>query len=167
MAPHGIYPALGEDEWVAIACRNDSDWDSLCSVIQHPWLTEKEFATLQDRLDHQDVLDQHLSNWTRNLEKYEIETALQDARIPVAAVLRPEERIDLDPATGSFGLWPTVRHREMGEVRVDGQPVHFSKTDWQMTHGAPCLSQHTMDVLTRVLGYSEDDVTELGTKGVI
>ncbi|MEE3183860.1 MAG: CoA transferase, partial [Pseudomonadota bacterium] len=59
MAPHGIYPALGEDEWVAIACRNDSDWDSLCSVIQHPWLTEKEFATLQDRLDHQDVLDQH------------------------------------------------------------------------------------------------------------
>jgi crotonobetainyl-CoA:carnitine CoA-transferase CaiB-like acyl-CoA transferase len=55
----------------------------------------------------------------------------------------------------------------MGEVRVDGQPVHFSKTDWEMTHGAPCLSEHTMDVLTRVLGYSEDEVIQLASEGVI
>jgi len=36
-----------------------------------------------------------------------------------------------------------------------------------MTHGAPCLSEHTMDVLTRVLGYSEDDVIQLASEGVI
>ncbi|MEE3134142.1 MAG: CoA transferase [Pseudomonadota bacterium] len=167
MAPHGIYPTLGNDEWVAIACRNESDWDALCSVIQRPWSTDKAFATLEDRLNHQDALDQHLSDWTQDQTKYEIETALQNVRVPVAAVLTPEERIDRDPATGSFGLWPTVQHREMGEVRVDGQPVHFSKTDWEMTHGAPCLSEHTMDVLTRVLGYSEEEVTQLTAEGVI
>lgn len=167
MAPHGIYPALGDDEWVAIACRNESDWDSLCSVVQRPWLKNKTFATLKDRLTNQNELDQHLGGWTRNQTKHEVETALQDVRIPVAAVLTPEERIDRDPATGSFGLWPSVHHREMGEVRVDGQPVHFSKTDWEMTHGAPCLSEHTMDVLTRVLGYSEDEVTQLASEGVV
>lgn len=122
---HGIYPTLGNDEWVAIACRNESDWDALCSVIQRPWLTDKAFATHEDRLNQQDALDQHLSGWTKDQTKYEIETALQNVRVPVAAVLTPEERIDRDPATGSFGLWPTVQHREMGEVRVDGQPVHF------------------------------------------
>ena len=26
MAPHGIYPARGDDDWVAIACRDDDDW---------------------------------------------------------------------------------------------------------------------------------------------
>ena len=26
MAPHGIYTARGDDEWVAIACRDDDDW---------------------------------------------------------------------------------------------------------------------------------------------
>src|SRR5690606_20168164 len=24
-APHGIYPTSGEDEWIAIACRNDDE----------------------------------------------------------------------------------------------------------------------------------------------
>ena len=27
MSPHGIWPAVGEDEWVAIAVRNDRDWE--------------------------------------------------------------------------------------------------------------------------------------------
>src|SRR5207302_801672 len=27
MAPHGIYPAAGDDQWVALACRDDRDWD--------------------------------------------------------------------------------------------------------------------------------------------
>ena len=55
----------------------------------------------------------------------------------------------------------------MGDVRVDGQPVHFSKTDWSMSRGAPCLSEHTEDVLTRVLGYSSEDVAALREAGVV
>src|SRR5205823_8139695 len=26
MAPHGVYPSAGDDQWVAIACRDDADW---------------------------------------------------------------------------------------------------------------------------------------------
>ena len=28
MAPHGIYPCLGHDHWIAIACRDDADWQA-------------------------------------------------------------------------------------------------------------------------------------------
>ena len=35
---------------------------------------------------------------------------------------RPEDRIDHDPGTSEWGLWPTAHHREMGDVRVDGIP---------------------------------------------
>ena len=31
MAPHDIYPARGDDCWVAIACRDDRDWRALAS----------------------------------------------------------------------------------------------------------------------------------------
>ena len=57
MAPHGIYPALGEDEWVAIACRNDAEWGALANVVGEPWAHEWRFETLAGRLTAQDELD--------------------------------------------------------------------------------------------------------------
>ena len=55
----------------------------------------------------------------------------------------------------------------MGDVRVDGLPVHLSKTDWQMSRGGPCLGEHTDQVLTELIGLSEGEITELREEGVI
>ena len=43
MAPHGIYPCAGDDEWVAIACRDDADWSSLCAAIDQRWSRRSGF----------------------------------------------------------------------------------------------------------------------------
>ena len=32
MVPHGIFPAAEDDSWVAIACRDDSDWERLADA---------------------------------------------------------------------------------------------------------------------------------------
>ena len=32
-APHGVYPASGDDRWVAIVAMDDAQWDALCRVI--------------------------------------------------------------------------------------------------------------------------------------
>ena len=82
------------------------------------------------------------------VDRFELATALRTAGVPAAAVQRPSERIDDDPGTTDWGLWPTVTHSKMGDVRVDGIPVHFSKTDWVITRGAPCLGEHN-DVVFR------------------
>jgi formyl-CoA transferase len=55
----------------------------------------------------------------------------------------------------------------MGRVRVDGLPVHLSKTDWRIERGAPCLGEHTELVLGRVLGLSAADVAKLRAEGVV
>ena len=167
MAPHGIYPSAGDDDWVAIACRDQSDWKSLTAAIKEPWCSTAEFADLSARLQSQDALDNHLGEWTASRSKFEVERLLREAGLPVAAVLKPEERIDLEGSTAEFGLWPTVHHSEMGDVRVDGQPVHFSRTDWHIEHGGPCLGEHTEEVLSRLLDYSPEDITELRAEGVI
>jgi crotonobetainyl-CoA:carnitine CoA-transferase CaiB-like acyl-CoA transferase len=167
MAPHGIYPCAGEDEWVAIACRSEDDWQTLTAIISEPWCGADAYKTLKGRLDHEDALDAEMGGWTARWQKFELQGRLQEARVPCAAVQRPQERIDQDSATENFGLWPTVTHAKMGEVRVDGQPVHFSKTDWQMERGGPCLGEHTEDVLTRLLGMTPEDVTRLHEEGVL
>ena len=54
----------------------------------------------------------------------------------------------------AWGLWPTVHQTEMGDVRVDGMPVHLSETDWKVERGAPCLGEHNDYVFGELLGRS-------------
>jgi len=167
MAPHGIYPAAGEDEWVAIACRSDEEWQALALLIDADWAREPRLTRLAGRLAAQDELDAGLAAWTRGSAKAATVAALHAAGVPAAPVAKPPERVDGDPATAGFGLWPTVHHSKMGDVRVDGLPVHFSKTDWSLRRGAPCIGEHTEEVLGRLLGLSPDDVAKLRAEGVV
>ena len=80
---------------------------------------------------------------------------------------KPDERIDGDPTTEKFGLWPSVTHTEIGTVRIDGNPVHLSDTDWHFDHGGPCLGEHNEQEFSELLGLSSDDVKALQQEGVI
>ena len=33
MSPHGVYRCLGEDEWIAVACETDADWEVLAGLL--------------------------------------------------------------------------------------------------------------------------------------
>jgi len=167
MAPHGIYPARGDDEWIAISVRDDEDWRRFAGVVGSAWSSETRFTGRAGRLSRQDELDAHISRWTRELDKFDCERALQNAGVPAAAVQKPEERIDHDADTERRGLWPTIQHSKMGHVRVDGMPVRMSKTDWKMQRGGPCVGEHTDAVLGELLGLSRDELDALREEGVI
>lgn len=171
MAPHGVYrakPGDGESEaWVAIACRDDRDWQAIARVIDAGWARGPRFATLDGRLAHEDELDQLVEGWTSGRDPFASATALQQAGVAATAVETPEQRIDLDPNTSAWGLWPEVTHTEMGQVRVDGIPAHLSETDWTLTRGAPCLGEHNAFVLGDIIGVSSKEITQLHEDGVV
>ena len=100
----------------------------------------------------EDALDELVAGWTRARGNFEAAALLQGAGIPATAAQRPQERIDKDPNTAAWGLWPTVTHRDMGDVRVDGLPVHFSETDWRIERGGPCLGEHNEEVFGGIAG---------------
>jgi benzylsuccinate CoA-transferase BbsF subunit len=154
--PHNIYPAEGDDNWGRMA-----------AVIDEPWATDPRNDTLAERAAVQDALDARIAEWTRTRDRFAVAEALRAAGVPAAAVARPEDRIDHDPATSEWGLWPTAHHREMGDVRVDGIPVHFSETDWSITHGGPCLGEHTHQVLSELLGLDDAEIEQLAKDGVV
>ncbi len=167
MAPHGIYPSSGEDNWVAIACRDDRDWTNLVGALDVEWAREACWVELAGRIARQDDLDRLLADWTKPRDRFAVATALRDVGVPAVAVQRPQERIDADPSTSEWGLWPTVSHREMGPVRVDGLPVHFSKTGWRVERGAPCLGEHNKVVFGDLLGHSKDELDRFAEEGVL
>jgi crotonobetainyl-CoA:carnitine CoA-transferase CaiB-like acyl-CoA transferase len=167
MAPHGIYPAQGDDEWLAIACRDDAQWAALAKVIDEPWCNDERWAALAGRLAAEDELDADLAAWTARHERFDLAARLRAEGIAAAPVQQPSERIDGDPSTTAYGLWPAVDHLAMGEVRVDGLPVHFSATDWRIERAAPCLGQHNDEVYGELFGLSAGEIDELRAEGVI
>jgi crotonobetainyl-CoA:carnitine CoA-transferase CaiB-like acyl-CoA transferase len=152
MAPHGIYACAGDDDWVAVSCRDDHDWVRIGEVIAQPWCGDARYATLAGRLEHEDELDLAIDAVTRSWNKFDLAARLQAVGVPASAVQKPAERIDADANTAAWGLWPTVHHREMGDVRVDGEPVHMSETDWVIARGSPCLGEHNDQVFGELLG---------------
>ena len=167
MAPHGVYPARGEDCWVAIACRDDADWVALAAVIGDEWAWNARFDSLAGRLSCEQELDRHVATWSSTRDRYEVATLIQRAGVPAEVVQRPSDRIDNDADTAAWGLWPTVSHPQMGEVRVDGLPLHLSRTDWHMATGAPMLGQHNKEVFCGLLGIAEAELEDLKEAGVV
>ena len=177
MAPHGIYPTasepvasdgLGEnDNWIAVSCRSDAEWASLVAEISEPWASDSRFDTVAGRLSHEDELDEQLARFTQTHGRHELAATLVGLGIPAAAVARPSERIDQDQHTADWGLWPTVDHQLMGDVRVDGLGLHLSEQDWHMHRGAPTLGQHNDEVFGGILGLSAKEIDELRAEGII
>ena len=165
MAPHGIFACEGDDEWVAIACRSDEDWRALAGVIGGGLADDASHATTAGRVAAQDALEAEITAWTSTRNKFDVQRTLLAAGVPAAAVQKPQERIDQDPETE--GLWPTVHHEKMGDVRVDGLGVTLSETPWKISRGGPVLGQYNDEVYTEVLGLSTGEVDELREGGVI
>ena len=168
MAPHGIYRCAGEDQWVAVAVRNDDDWAALCETMGlHDLAADDSLNSVEGRIEIHDALDERIEEWTEKRTPMQVMKLLQDKGVPAAAVQHPEDRIEHDPNTKAWGLFPTVEHAEMGRARVDGMAVKLSETPAVIEKGAPTLGQHNSEVYGDILGMSTDTVRELTDEGVI
>lgn len=166
MAPHGIYECAGDDQWVAIAVRDESEWLTLCEIMAMT-NAEKQYPTLSSRMGHQDAIDAEITQWTRSRTPTEVMHAVQSKGVPSAAVQHPEDRMEHDPNTEAWGLFPTVTHQLIGEVRVDGMPMKFSETPAKIQNGAPILGQHNRQIFSEVLGIDKDTLEAFLEQGVI
>ena len=159
MAPHGIYPTRETDRWVAIACRDDADWSRLAALLVDD--------PPGDRWADPDALDALVAGWTATRTRDEVVEILRPVGVPVAPVLLSADRCDHHRHTAEWGLWPTVEHTKHGPIRVDGLPVHLSRTDWRVERGGPLLGEDNDRVLSEVLGLEQAEIDELRAEQVI
>ena len=169
-APHGVYRCKGDDRWCAIAVFTDAEWQSLCRVLGQPaWTRETRFASLADRLQHQDALDGYIEAWTQQHTAEEVMARLQEAGIAAGVVANGED-LDRDPQLRARGYWAQLPAQENGkteEVILDGPPFKLSKTPGYVAAPGPLLGEHTESILRRLLNYSDQQIAQLKAERVI
>ena len=87
MAPHGVFPAAGDDQWVAIAIAGDEEFGTLCEVLGVPSMaSDPKFARLLARLANVDELEREIAARTRDFERDELVAKLRERDLAVGPV---------------------------------------------------------------------------------
>jgi len=73
MAPCGVYPCKGDDQWVSIAVKSDAEWEALRRAAGNPtWKGDAAFADAYSRQRNSAALDARLAEWTRQRTPEEV-----------------------------------------------------------------------------------------------
>lgn len=165
-SPHGVYPAKGEDRWVAIVADTEEQWQALSKVAGKDWASDPRFTTREGRFEHREALDAAIGEWTAAYEDARLEEQLQAAGVPVH---RASNSIDAaaDPQLKHRGHFVTAEHPELGPVALENSRMKFSATPAVVGWPGPVFGQHNETVLREFLGLSDEEFVEALTSGAL
>lgn len=163
--PNNTFPCLGEDRWIAITVRRDSEWRSLCRVLQSELLLAEKWPTFMERRQDEERLDGIIASLTRERDAFELEAALQHHGVPAGVVSRASDLL-ADEQLQHRQFFRRLHHPEIGEHRVHAQAFTISDVTPGPAFAAPMLGQHTYAICQEILGMSSDDIAELTADGV-
>ena len=167
LAPHGVYPAAGQDRWLALAVRTEAQWQALCEVMRRPDLGhDSRFATLAARLTHRAALDTIVLAWTQAHSAQEAEAMLQARGVPASAVHNSQELYD-DPQLTHRGHFVELPEPLHGTTTVEGSRFRLSRTPARVERAGPTLGRDNQYVLETILGYSPERIAALTTGGIL
>ena len=170
--PQGIYPAKGEDEWVAISVKDDSQWAALVRLLGDAAgsLARAALDSAKGRHANHDEVDTVISAWTRERDKNEAAELLQKFGIAASPVQKSRDPL-FDQHLKQRGLFQEVQH----ERPILGFAAHpHPTTPWfaagHARHQLRDLHFHGADnarIFDEWLGMSAEEVARLETAGTL
>ncbi len=167
-APHGVYPCVGDDEWVAIAVETDAQWRGLRRAMEDPeWARDAALETAATRWSRHVELDEQLSAWTRRHRKAEISRRCLAEGVPAAPVQRTNRELLEDPQLRARGFYERVKHAAGGEWSMHGWEWRPAGAGRCIRRLAPDFGSDNQAILREVAGLSDEQIAALEDEGVI
>jgi len=167
--PHNVYRTAGGgyNDWCAIVCEDDAEWAALVGAMRSPaWATAPALATLEGRIAQQAEIDERIQAWASRFGKYELAALCQAAGVPAMPVQSNEDRVEHDEQLRHQGLFRPAYHAVLGTNLLQNFPFTLSSGPVTSDRAAPLVSEHTKQVLTTLLGLSEEAVAAGVDSGV-
>jgi crotonobetainyl-CoA:carnitine CoA-transferase CaiB-like acyl-CoA transferase len=170
--PLDIYHSAGQgeratDRWVTLSVESDEQWPALCELIGRDDLAaDPSLATAEGRRARHDEIDDAIAAWTQGITDYDAADALQALGIAASPVISMTT-LPLDPHLAARHFIESVEHPQIGATRVSGTNWRHAGP-WQpsIRRSAPLFGQDNRDVLSSLLGLSDEEISALEQQGV-
>jgi benzylsuccinate CoA-transferase BbsF subunit len=158
-APHGVYPARGEDRWIAIAITSNDEWCALVDHLGVAELRQDSWSTETGRHAGRSRIDGILSRWTRDRDAGT--TAAQLQAVGVCAEISMSG-VDLVSDAHLLERRSIIRleHPEHGERVTVQAPWRFSSSIAGYDQWSPTLGEANEEVICGLLGHTQAELDE-------
>ncbi|MDP7626946.1 MAG: CoA transferase [SAR202 cluster bacterium] len=156
-----------KDGWVILAATNENMWVRLSeSIGKSEWLTDDRFQTRLDRTrTNAEALESELSEWFSGKTMGEAVEILSSNGVPCSPV-NTTAQAAVDPHLTDREIIVEVPDPVAGSIHVSGKMIKFGRTE-MVVGSAPVVGQHSEEILSGILGYSEERINELNNNQVV
>ena len=169
--PCGLYPCkpFGPNDYVCIytSHNNPGHWRSLLAVIGRSDLVgDARYDTQAARVEREAEVDELLSAWSRQHDKFEAERLLGSAGVPAGAVRDTQELMN-DSHFEGRGVMQVMQHPKNGAFKMPAWPVLHDGRPPSTVSPSPLLGEQGSEILQDWLGLGDEDVSALREGRVI
>ncbi len=164
--PFQVFPT--KDGYIAVAMMGGvrDQWPLYCAAIGRLDIIDDErFQTGWLRTQNYDVLEPILTEAMKAKTTQEWLEELEQVEIPCGPV-NTIDQVAADPQVAARGMIKTVHHPKAGSFKVTNTPINLSRTPSQLERASPDLGEHTVEVLSELLGMTEPELLALENRGV-
>lgn len=123
-------------------------------------------ANQSERYKYKPQIDAIVGDWTKTKTVAEIVELLEKHEIPCSPVPSLDQVCN-DPQLIDREMIIEVDQELSGKVKVPGSIFKLSKTPGNANFRSPIHGEHNHEIYTSMLGYSEEEINQLSTDGVI
>ncbi len=162
--PHGLFPAAGDDSWLAIAVRDRREWRELCDLIGRGDLANRDdLLTLEGRKASEDEIEAALSEWSAKHEVWEASSMLQARGIPASPAETAADLVERDQGADSLFF-----RYNRGDVPFMTQHQPFTWNGARLgTRPSPGLGEHSEEILKGEFGLEDERYVKLLIEQVV
>ncbi len=167
LSPHGIYPAAGTDQWLALAVTSGDDFAALARLLGRPdWAADAGLRSLAGRQQRGPEIDAAICAWTGSQNPDVAAAQLQAAGIG-AAPLHHAQQLGGNASLAGAGFFIDLDRAVSGRQRQAGVAIVQDGRRLGARSAAPLLGEHSAAVLLQHAGLDKDQVEGLVTQGII
>lgn len=165
LVPYQTFKA--SDGWIIVACGNDGQWRRFCTIGGRPDLPDDpRFARVQDRIRNREVLVPLLEVMVAGKTQNEWIDEMERHGVPCGPI-NDFRQVYENPQVQARNMCIELPREDAGAVRLVANPIKASRTPPAYRSAPPRLGEHTEQVLSRVLGWSAQQIAAARSAGSI
>ncbi len=154
-----------KDDFVVLCGHREGMWRKLCdSLGKTELLSDQRFDSHVKRIENGEELRSIVEKTIRQKTTREWLEIFKEGDVPATAINSLEDVIH-HPQTSVRNMVPGMDHHGM-EIKAPGNPIKLSDLT-ETYHAPPDFGEHTEEILSTVLNYSSEKITELKKTNVV